>query len=74
MEKKLVEVWEDTVSIKDLLIAMVISLVLGMGCYLIAPARPPLPLIISLIGTVIAFVVNSVVIKQKRKFQIKEVE
>ncbi len=74
MEKKFIEVWEDTVSLQDLLIAMFISLLLGLGGYLIAPARPPLPLIFSLIGTVIAFIVNSVLFKQKRKFQIQEME
>lgn len=70
--KRYIEVWEDTVGLSDLLWSMLISLVLGLGGYLVAPDRSPLPLTFGLVGTVLAFIINSIIFKQKRRFQVKE--
>ena len=68
----LFEVWADTVSLRDLLVSILISLVLGLGGYLLAPPRPPLPLIVGLAGTSVAFVISSLVFKQKRRLTVRE--
>lgn len=70
----LYEVWSDTVSLKDMFLSIGISLVLGLGGYLIAPGAPPQPLIFGLVGALIAFVISSIIFKQKRELNIREEE
>ena len=65
-----IEVWEDLVSIKDLIICLVISTVTSLGGYLIAPSdHPTKPLVYGLIGTVIGFIITSIIVKPKRNFR-----
>ncbi len=63
----LIEVWEDHVRVKDLLIAMTISIVLSLGGYIIAPGEAPQPLIFGLTGGIIGFIISSILIKPKRE-------
>lgn len=65
--RNFVEVWEDNVKIKDLLLAMVLCIVFSLGGYIIAPGEAPQPLIFGLSGGVIGFIISSIVIKPKRK-------
>lgn len=65
--KNYVEVWEDNVKVKDLLIAMILCIGLSLGGYIIAPGEAPQPLIFGLTGGVIGFIISSFIIKPKRK-------
>jgi hypothetical protein len=68
-EKKNIEVWEDLVSIKDLVVSLLICSVAAMGGYFIAPNEPPKPLLFGLTGALIGFVICSAIIKPKRNFK-----
>lgn len=63
-----IEVWEDLVNIKDLVLSLVICSVTTLGGYLIAPNEPPKPLIFGMVGAVIGFIASSIIIKPKRTF------
>jgi hypothetical protein len=67
-----IEVWEDLVHIKDLVLSIVICTVITLGAYLIAPNEPPKPLIYGLIGAVVGFVISSIIIKPKRTLRFAE--
>ncbi|MBR7797547.1 hypothetical protein JUJ52_20555 [Virgibacillus sp. AGTR] len=69
-----IEVWEDLVNIKDLLLSIVICTISTLGGYLIAPNEPPKPLIFGLVGAVVGFIITSVVIKPKRRFRYMDEE
>ena len=66
IDKKNIEIWEDLVYIKDLLLALVICLVTTFGAYFIAPNEPPKPLFFGLSGAILGFVISSIIIKPKR--------
>ncbi|MEI3604400.1 hypothetical protein SPD48_01730 [Pseudogracilibacillus sp. SE30717A] len=73
--KNYVEVWEDNVKVKDLLISMLLCIGLSLGGYIIAPGEAPQPLIFGLSGGVIGFIISSIIIKPKRKIiQLEEDE
>lgn len=61
-----IEVWEDIVSPKDLLISIAICTITTLGGYLIAPNDPSKELMFGLIGVVIGFLICSLIIKPKR--------
>ncbi len=62
-----IEIWEDLVCIKDLLLALFICVSTTFTGYFIAPSEPPKPLFFGLIGTIIGFIITSVIIKPKRE-------
>ena len=62
----LVEIWEDNVDIKDLLIAIIFCVGFSLGGYVVAFGETP-PLIFGLGGGVIGFIISSILIKPKRK-------
>ena len=64
-----IEVWEDLVNIKDLVLSLVICSITTLGGYLIAPNEPPKPLIFGMAGAVIGFIASSIIIKPKRRFR-----
>ncbi|WP_100009978.1 hypothetical protein [Lentibacillus sediminis] len=66
-----VEVWEDNVNIKDLLIAMALCIGFALGGYLFAFGDTP-PLIFGLAGGVIGFIISSIIIKPKRQLTMME--
>lgn len=66
--KKNIEVWEDVVCIKDLVIALVICSATAFGGYFVAPNKPPKPLLFGLSGAIVGFVICSIIIKPKRIF------
>lgn len=64
--KGYVDIWGDNVDLKDLCIAMGISVVFTLGGYLIAPGEAPQPLIFGLIGGLVGFFISVIAIKPKR--------
>lgn len=65
-------VWDDTVSGRDLLLSLCISTPLTLGGYLLAPADPPLPLILGLSGAILGFFINSLLFRPKRQLKTGE--
>ncbi|HLR52151.1 MAG TPA: hypothetical protein VK072_04675 [Candidatus Avamphibacillus sp.] len=68
-KKKNIEVWEDVVSIRDLVFSLIISSITTLGGYLIAPNDSSKPLIFGLIGAVVGFIICSILFKPKRTFE-----
>lgn len=66
--KQNIEVWEDLVRIKDLVIALIVCSVTTLGAYFLAPNDPPKPLFFGLSGAIIGFVICTIFIKPKRIF------
>ncbi|PAD23451.1 hypothetical protein CHH62_22100 [Niallia circulans] len=64
-----IEVWEDLINIKDLVIALIICSITTMGAYFIAPNEAPKPLFFGLGGAIIGFIICSYIIKPKRNFE-----
>lgn len=68
------EVWEDTATVRDLVRALVITVGLTMGAYLLAPNEPPAPLIAGLSGAVVGFIISSVITPTKRTLDTVEID
>ncbi len=66
--EKNIEIWEDIVHIKDLLIALFICISTTFFGYFIAPNEPPKPLFYGLLGTMTGFIITSIIIHPKREF------
>lgn len=64
--KKYVDIWGDNVDLKDLSIAMAISVVFTLGGYLLAWGADPQPLIFGLVGGLIGFFITVFLIRPKR--------
>ncbi|MBO0993821.1 hypothetical protein [Bacillus sp. SD088] len=73
-EKKNIEVWEDLVNLKELILSLVICSVTTLGAYLLAPAEPPKPLFFGLAGAIVGFIIISIIVKPKRTFEMIEDE
>lgn len=69
-----IEVWEDVVRIKDLVLALAICSITTLGAYFIAPNVPPKPLFYGLIGALLGFAISSLIIQPKRTFEENEGE
>ncbi|WP_042359381.1 hypothetical protein [Geomicrobium sp. JCM 19055] len=67
--KNLVEIWEDHVRVKDLVIAVLLCSVPALGGYMLAPNEPPLPLAIGLGSAFVGFIIACIVIKPKRHLE-----
>lgn len=68
---ELYEVWEDTVSVRDLVLSLVITVSLTMIGYLVVPAEPPFPLVAGLTGAVLGFIISVFLCSPKRKLATK---
>lgn len=65
-----VEIWNDIVSIKDLSKTICISLCSTLGLFFLAPKNnTTMQLFFGLIGAVIAVIINSIIVKPKRKVE-----
>lgn len=64
--KNNIEVWEDLVNIKDLVISLIVCSVMSLGGYFLAPNTAPKPLFGGLIGAILGFVISAIFIKPKR--------
>ncbi|MRG85709.1 hypothetical protein [Salinibacillus xinjiangensis] len=67
-ENRNVEVWEDLVYIKELVLSIVICSVTTLGGYFIAPDESSQPLFYGLTGALLGFIIASILIKPKRIF------
>lgn len=63
-----VEVWEDLVSIRDLVISLIICVVTTLGLYFVAPNNGSMPLLLGLFGALLGFGICSFIFKPKRNF------
>jgi len=69
----LVTVWGDVVALKELTISILISVIFGLAGYFLAPAGDSIwPLLFSILGIVLATVINSILFKPKRVIQVEE--
>jgi len=69
----LVTVWGDVVALKELTISILISVVFGLAGYFLAPPGDSIwPLLFSILGIVLATVINSIIFKPKRVIQVEE--
>ena len=64
--KELIEVWEDVIDIRDLVLAIMITVTLTMTLYALAPDQAPFPLIFGLAGALLGFSLSIFLIKPKR--------
>ena len=70
---EMVVLWQDVVSLRDLIISIVIAVVLTMGLYALAPQdNHSLKLLFGLLGAVIAVIINSIVFKAKREIEVED--
>ena len=71
---KLYEVWEDTISIRDLVWSLALTIGLTMAGYLIAPPEPPFPLVAGLAGAVLGFIISTIISRPKRKLETEMID
>ncbi|WP_016915243.1 hypothetical protein [Vreelandella stevensii] len=64
-------VWDDTVTGKDLIIALSISTPLTLGGFIFTPWPAPMPLIIGLCGALLGFFINAICLRPKRQLDIE---
>lgn len=64
-------VWDDTVTGKDLIIALAVSTPLALGGFIFTPWPAPMPLIVGLSGALLGFAVNAVCLRPKRRLDIE---
>lgn len=67
-EKQNIEVWEDIVSIKDMVMSLFICSAATLGAYFLSPKEPPKPLFFGLSGAILGFIVCTLIVKPKREF------
>ena len=73
--KEMVEIWQDVVAIKSLVLAIFISATTTMGAYFLAPSGDKTKqLFFGLMGAVLGFVINALIIKPKRIIEVKDVK
>lgn len=73
--QRLITIWGDVVGLFDLMKSLLISACLTLGGFFIADSQNPTQqLFFGLMGAVLAFIINSCIIKPKRKFSIKNEE
>ncbi|MBB4932985.1 hypothetical protein F4561_003805 [Lipingzhangella halophila] len=66
-----VEVWSDTVSLRNLVLSTGIILTLTMGGYLLAPGEPPQPLVFGLVGALAGFILCAVLFRAQRRVNVR---
>lgn len=65
-KKEYIDIWGDNVKISDVVLSVSISIGLAIGGYMVAPNEDPKPLIFGLVGSVLGFLISSIIIKPKR--------
>jgi len=60
-------VWDDMVTGRDLLLALLISTPLTLGGFILTPGPAPMPLIVGLCGALLGFAINTVCLRPKRR-------
>ncbi len=63
-----IEIWDDLVSIKDLVKSLSICIITTFCGYFLSPNDSYKPLLFGLVGAIVGFFVSSFLIKPKREF------
>ncbi len=63
-----IEIWEDLVNIRDLVKALVISILTTFCGYYLSPNDSYKPLLFGLAGAIVGFIISSFLIEPKREF------
>ncbi len=63
-----IEIWDDLVSIKDLVKALSICIITTFCGYFLSPSDSYKPLLFGLVGAIVGFLISSFIIKPKREF------
>lgn len=72
--KENIEIWEDLVNMKDLVLALTISSVTTLSGYFLASDESTQSLIFGLLGALTGFILSSLLIKPKRILQEQDSE
>lgn len=71
MKKDKVVLWGDVVSLKDLILSILISIISTMGMFFLADKdNTSMQLFMGLLGAVIGFIITSILFKPKRKVKV----
>lgn len=62
----MIEIWEDVVSLKELILSLTLCLFTSFSGYYLAPVKEPWPLLFGLLGAILGFIISSIVIRPKR--------
>lgn len=62
----MIEIWEDVVSLKELILSLVLCIFTSFFGYYLAPDKEPWPLLLGLLGAIAGFIISSIVVKPKR--------
>ncbi|NLU51646.1 MAG: hypothetical protein GXX10_02105 [Clostridiaceae bacterium] len=68
-DKNYIEIWGDIVKISDLIKALIICIITTFSGYFLAPNDSYKPLLFGLVGAIAGFIVSSLIIEPKRKFE-----
>jgi len=71
-DRAFLNVWDDTVSSRDLLISLFIATLLSLGGFLLAPWPAPGPLVLGLSGAILGFFISTLLFRPKRHLDIEE--
>jgi len=71
-DRAFLNVWDDTVSSRDLLISLFIATLLSLGGFLLAPWPAPGPLVLGLSGAILGFFISTLLFRPKRRLDIEE--
>jgi uncharacterized BrkB/YihY/UPF0761 family membrane protein len=72
-EKRIIELWGDGVSLGDLVLSIVLTTIVTMGGFFLAPAHDTTKeLFFGLIGAALGFIISSIIIKPKRNVTEKD--
>lgn len=65
-----ITIWQDVVSIKELILSVVISVSLTMGLYFLVPSNDnSVKLLFGLLGSIIGFIISTILYNPKRKVE-----
>lgn len=71
MKKDKVLLWGDVVSLKDLILSILISIISTMGMFFLADKdNTSMQLFMGLLGAVIGFIITSILFKPKRNVKV----
>lgn len=62
----MIEIWEDVVSLNELILSLVLCIFTSFAGYYLAPDKEPWPLLLGLLGAILGFIISSIVVKPKR--------
>jgi hypothetical protein len=62
-----IEIWEDLINIKDLVMALTICIITTFGGYTLSPNESYKPLLFGLVGAIFGFIISSFLIDPKRE-------